>query len=343
MCEIFVQRSREGSISEEGLDEILEKAIRAAQVNDDGWGVFNEEKEVWKTSEQFNREIADAVKAGFKDSKFIVIHLRLASEGDVSDRNAHPFYKKYDGGKEVLVHNGSLHIEKEDGKTDSEELLDRIHEDDGETTVERIKNIMENVFGSASVVFYDENEDLYYFRRTSDFSFMYIEELNEIYGATKEKRLSNMFKEDQLGFFENNKYEKNIREVPEGNIYKISDTIEDVGEIKTYQYHSTYKNGSRVIERYKNRRMGSKNNDDEEDEDGSDNNFQGEQERLGEEDSEEINNTKVEDTKKATDDHHNRKQRNSEEWKALVEEWHDTEKEDELEKKEEWERSFLPF
>lgn len=236
MCEIFfVKNTEDDKVSEEGLKEITEAAIDAGDSNDDGWGVFNENGRYYKTDDQYDEEAAKSIQEEFKDSKFVVIHLRLASQGGVSESNAHPFVKTTEEGFEALVHNGNLYFGDEDDDediTDSEILLRKINKQDEETTEERIKEVMSNCRGSASVMFYDKNNNLYYFRRRSDFSFMKVSEKNEIYGATKEKRLKDMYAEDTDGFFNEDKYYKTVREVPTRTIYKIvGGSIEEVEDI----------------------------------------------------------------------------------------------------------------
>ncbi len=101
--------------------------------NPHGWGlafypdescqIFKEALPAGKSSLAYFLESYDGVR-----SKIIIGHVRLASRGDVSRRNTHPFVRELNGKEYVFAHNGTLHdcgsLEtgrfKPVGETDSE-------------------------------------------------------------------------------------------------------------------------------------------------------------------------------------------------------------------------------
>lgn len=87
-------------------------------------------------------------------------HNRKKTYGVNSDENAHPF--KY--GEIVLFHNGTLnnsHQLKDKYKVDSESIADAL-------STSSAKDVLENIDGSFSLVWYDGAEDAVYFARNSE-------------------------------------------------------------------------------------------------------------------------------------------------------------------------------
>lgn len=235
MCEIFFLFARDGAVSDQGLQELVEAAVPAASGNSDGWGVFNDQRQVLKSSERFTGEDADTVFTQFTGSKFVVLHLRMATQGSVSLDNTHPF----DIGENLLCHNGMISgnwNEYEEGpdETDSLQLLKAIEHRDG-PSVDRLETVLENLSGSLSVFYYDRAGRLYYFRNRARFTFGYNLERGEVFGATKKSRLKDMYERKAFGFFPVQESDLVFRKPEEETIYRISDEgINEVGSFNQY-------------------------------------------------------------------------------------------------------------
>lgn len=231
MCEIFFQYSRDGSIDTRHFVNLLYTAVtEASHRNSDGFGVFNEDKEILKSGDRLQYKHIDQIIDRFKDSKFVVLHLRWATHGEVAERNSHPFKHR----RNVLVHNGSVDTPKcfQNGRADSYQLLRDIYRRKDGDTIEAIRNSLQKTSGSVSVFLHDYKDDLYYFRDTSDFTFGKIEETGEIVGATRRRRLYKAFPEKRLDLFT----------PPEQEIYRVTDEgvmKADRFEMKTFHRGGT--------------------------------------------------------------------------------------------------------
>ncbi|MFU1780237.1 class II glutamine amidotransferase [Haloarcula japonica] len=231
MCEIFFQYSKSGRINTQALVSLLFTAVReASHNNSDGFGVFNEEKQVLKSSDKLEYDHINRIVEEFKGSKFVVIHLRMATQGEVAKRNSHPFKHR----ENVLVHNGSVDTPKrfEKGRADSYQLLREIHRRKDGDTVQAIRDSLRKTSGSVSVFLHDYKDDLYYFRDTSDFTFGEIEETGEIVGATRRRRLHSAFPNTRLELFTPSEQE----------IYKITD--EGVVKADRFEMKTLYRGGT---------------------------------------------------------------------------------------------------
>lgn len=243
MCEIYFIGKQKGKISEKEIREVGKEAVKSSYFNSDGWGAFNEKKRKIKRGRKFKEEDIEEIVEEFKGSKFIVLHLRKATSGGIGKKQAHPFVYK----NKLLVHNGVFYTSGEgvDSKKILEEIGDKKVEEDKDM-VESIKEVLEEEGGTYSIFLYDNKNRLYYFRRRADFTFCYIPQKNLILGATKEKRLKNMFIDEKLNFFKSSKYQKIYKKPEERRIYKISrNKIERVGEIEkgikiSHSYSSNY-------------------------------------------------------------------------------------------------------
>jgi predicted glutamine amidotransferase len=97
----------------------------------------------------------DDVFNRFQGSKFVVLHLRQATQGSISHANTHPF--SY--GDNLLCHNGMItananeYTEQPD-ETDSYRLLKAIEHQDGDSTPEQLEAELANVVGTLSVFYY---------------------------------------------------------------------------------------------------------------------------------------------------------------------------------------------
>jgi len=214
MCEIYFLSNPTGKIKTSNLIRLLHVAAQeGAPRNSDGFGVFNEEREVYKSDNQLGFEDVQEIVEKFKDSRFIVLHLRLATQGAVCFKNSHPFRHR----DNLLVHNGSVTPENhfKDGRADSYQLLRDIYKRKDRDTVKAIQESLKNTSGSVSVFLYDYKGDLYYFRDGSRFKFGKLEDTGEIVGATVGHRLDSAFGWENL----------NLSEPDEGKVYKVGKEV----------------------------------------------------------------------------------------------------------------------
>lgn len=227
MCEIFFQYSKQGEIDINSLVKLLYTAVdEASHRNSDGFGVFNEEKQILKSGDRLQFEDIGEIVEMFSGSKFVVIHLRMATCGEVCKRNSHPFRH----GENVLVHNGSVDTPKqyEKGRADSYQFLREIYRRKDGDTVEAVRDSLRKTTGSVSVFLHDYKDDLYYFRETSDFTFGEVEDTGEIVGATRRNRLHSAFHRHRLNLFTPD----------EGEIYQITDSgVEKVDRFEMKTVH----------------------------------------------------------------------------------------------------------
>jgi predicted glutamine amidotransferase len=220
MCEIFFIHGKNQTIQNQNFLNLLTTAIEEASFNNaDGFGVFNEEGEVYKSKEKFKYKHLSKVYKRFKDSEFVVIHLRMATEGAVIKKNSHPFRHN----SNILVHNGMVTTPStyEEGRADSYQMLRDIYKRKGHDTVKAVKQSLEKTTGSVSVFLYDYKNDLYYFRDGSDFTFAELTDSNELVGATRKSRLYTAFGEQRLSF--QNTEENQIYHIEKGEVKEIAD------------------------------------------------------------------------------------------------------------------------
>lgn len=229
MCEIFFLYGRNDQINPDSLEKLLKTALQAAHRNSDGFGIFNEKKQSFKTAKKLkNGHIPNLVNQ-FADSKFVVIHLRLATTGSVCKANSHPFRHNND----MLVHNGVVrgYNNYEKDRADSYHMLRQIvDERSGGDTVQGIQDAMNDISGRVSVFMHDKNHDLYYFRDGSKFTFAHNPVTNEYVGATDGDKLNDVW-DDNIGhvpYFDN----LNKKDPEEGNILKITD--ENIKKVATF-------------------------------------------------------------------------------------------------------------
>jgi len=239
VCEIFFLYGRNGEINADSLEKLLKTALDAADRNSDGFGIFNDKKQEFKTAKKLKNGHIPNLVSEYAGSKFVVVHLRLATNGSVCQANAHPFRHE----NNLMVHNGVVRNTGDWGKdnTDSYEMMRDIldNREDGDT-VSAIEDTMDNLRGRVSVFFHDNNHNLYYFRDTSTFTFAHNPVTNEYVGATQGDRLHDVW-DDQIGhvgYFDN----LNTKDPEEGNVLKITDDdIEVVGNFDMgYSGSSTY-------------------------------------------------------------------------------------------------------
>jgi predicted glutamine amidotransferase len=89
----------------------------AARYNPHGFGFCTKDR-MYKTLD-FNHFMKEVEKVG--KSENCIIHFRLATTGSIKPANAHPFRQ----GNVFFAHNGVLHIETQNDRTDSETFFEQ--------------------------------------------------------------------------------------------------------------------------------------------------------------------------------------------------------------------------
>jgi len=221
MCEIYFIYNDSEPVKTSNLIRLLHVAVQeGATRNSDGFGLFNEDREVHKSEEQLKFEDLKDLIEKYKDSQFVVLHLRLATQGAVCYKNSHPFKHR----DNLLVHNGSVTPENhfKNGRADSYQLLRDIYKRKDGDTVKAVQDSLNNTSGSVSVFLYDYKNDLYYFRDGSRFQFARLKDTGEIVGATVSRRLTSAYGWENLEF----------KEPEEEKLYKINKDVEKIDTFK---------------------------------------------------------------------------------------------------------------
>lgn len=221
MCEIYFLYNDSEPVKTSNLIRLLHIAVQeGATMNSDGFGLFNEDREVYKSEEQLKFEDLGDIIEKYEGSQFVVLHLRWATQGEVCFENSHPFKHR----RNLLVHNGSVspeyHFQK--GRADSYQLLRDIYKRKDHDTVKAVQDSLNNTSGSVSVFLYDYKDDLYYFRDGSRFQFAQLKDTGEIAGATVSNRLISAFGWENL----------ELIEPEEERLYKINGEVKKVDQFK---------------------------------------------------------------------------------------------------------------
>lgn len=219
MCEIYFLYNDSEPIKTSNLVNLLYTAVQeGARINSDGFGLFNEDREIYKSEDRLTFEDLGEIVEKYSGSQFVVLHLRLATQGAVCFENSHPFKHR----DNVLVHNGSVtpenHFKK--GRADSYQLLRDIYKRKDGDTVKAVQDSLNNTTGSVSVFLYDYNDDLYYFRDGSRFQFARLKDTGELVGATVGQRLTSAFEVENLQF----------QTPEEEKLYKINGDVEKIDQ-----------------------------------------------------------------------------------------------------------------
>lgn len=257
MCEIFYAHSQDkGNTLDKGqLDQLLDSALDASMSNPHGWGIFDDMGKMMKSAFPFDPEAKDKIMNRFKESNFIVLHLRHATHGSTHYSNTHPFT----AGNYFLVHNGVLDSNPIGDRTDSELLLHKIISKGNLRISEKISKTMDNNGGSVSCFLYNSNVDeLYYWRNGSSFEFAYDPESKMLFGATKKMRLKTSLGVNKLGFFEHMPDRIMTQTPGEDKVLKIDSKIQLAS---TFDQPNRY-TGSKFTKRGKDREQGQKHLDD---------------------------------------------------------------------------------
>lgn len=211
MCEIYFAMATDGTtLDSETLWEVALEALNSSLANDDGWGAFNEKRDVMKHPDYFDWQDAVDFVNEYEGSEWVVLHLRFATSGLRDQKNTHPYTMR---GYSV-VHNGvadvtgvptrsiwrakaastkgSERMGYWDRRSDTWAMLHTITQAPGKTTAEKIKASFDGMDGSFSVFLMDPEAQLFYFRDLSLFTFVELAKDNLILGATKRLALEAM-------------------------------------------------------------------------------------------------------------------------------------------------------
>lgn len=229
MCELLYIRSKtEGKpIQRSKIEDLVLAAQNGAYANSDGTGAFNQYGRIFRTEEALHELDYREVVNRLYGSEEVVLHIRASTRGSVCADNAHPFQQD----NQVLAHNGTMHgLHGEDGEVDSEQFLNRVVEADGDNTLERVENSLEETRGWLSIFYRDiASGDTYYFRNRANFTFG--ETHDCIVGATSSKRLDQMQEFGQYDVF-------GRFEPVEGRIYRLDNTHPETNGVAEYELSS---------------------------------------------------------------------------------------------------------
>ena len=109
MCELFTMSSSTPSEVSFSLDE-FSKHGGLTNLHRDGWGIAyydnNDARIIKEACSASESNYLSFVKNLKIQSKIIISHIRLATQGEVSVRNTQPFSRELGGRQHVFVHNG---------------------------------------------------------------------------------------------------------------------------------------------------------------------------------------------------------------------------------------------
>ena len=210
MCEINLFYGIERSVGKKEVAMLIKNTIASvSNINNDGYGFFNESGNIYKKGRKFTGSEAKQFGSMFDDSKFVISHVRNATSGVRSDANSHPF----SDGRFVIVHNGTItnfysvrNDFKSEADVDSAIILDVIRKyyDECKSVDKAIKKACKKLSGSFSVFVYDIIERrLYYFRHDAFFEFalVMIDNTKYIIGSTSSENMVRFSGKLQDGFF----------------------------------------------------------------------------------------------------------------------------------------------
>ena len=217
MCEIFVVLSTNNQkLPKSTIEGLLKSALASSPSNPDGWGAFWERSDSHgfrKSDKAFRDTDIPKILQSYRGSRFFAFHTRHATS-KVCYENSHPFTLSTFRG----CHNGVLHDNNyHNNGSDSLDMMKTIQSSPGETLDKKILSAMSSVEGTYSVLLHAFNENkLYYFRNTPQFTFLLDKTNHLIYGATKIERIYNLIPKLH-GFFS----EHIKRDPHEDSVYSI--------------------------------------------------------------------------------------------------------------------------
>jgi len=243
MCEILLLNTTDNSyLSKLEIDNFLTRVLEAGYSNPDGYGILYENG-YYKRDIRFDETQITPILQHFRKSRFFILHTRLATS-KINYKNTHPVLIRNNGSKFLAVHNGVVNVYDEKYSKydlDSLQMFYKISDQKG-AIPDKIKHGMRDIGGSYSCFIYDYS-DLYYYRDEREFTFMFNENENRLYGATNISRLDD-FKTTKLNFFNTSL----LKEPDPYCIYKITIGAGDIiktGDIEREQWdfnYSHYKN-----------------------------------------------------------------------------------------------------
>lgn len=127
---------------------------RAWDNNPHGGGLVwkNEGEEVYFQKGFMNKkEFLDKIAEINKDTTSFIAHFRIKSVGEIKPENCHPFVME----KLTFAHNGTLHIDPEKGKTDSETFGNAFLFDKDMSWVKDYKVLLEMALGTSKFAIMD--------------------------------------------------------------------------------------------------------------------------------------------------------------------------------------------
>lgn len=254
MCEINFAYCINGTLEAKDIDAlIINTGKSVGYTNKDGFGFFNDKCKIYKRGKEFGSNDAKQAKQMFKDSKFIISHVRFKTSGEKSARNSHPFMN----GRFIWLHNGVISDFEEiaakfglaGAKVDSEVICGVLHHfiDKGLSFKKAMRKTAQELSGSLSVFIYDKKERrLYYFRHTANFNMRLVKvgEKVMIFGATDEDNLKPLpYFSDCYGFWKQDYTYIAAKEPKEDILYCISDSgISEVCDLEFKPYSTACRN-----------------------------------------------------------------------------------------------------
>jgi len=223
MCELYIAKKfGSNTLETETIRNLLESALEGSRTNPDGFGAFNDAGKQVHSEHRFKKKHIDGIVEHFEGSDFFVFHVRMATTGEVTKKNAHPFQN----GNILMSHNGVIRgVSSEDGNVDSEQFLNHVMNEQGDFLSEKISNAVRDVGGSFSN-FFRTGDDLLYFRKTSSMTFELREDENLLLGATKDRRLDNIPVKSEgfiKKFFKKSDSVRHRKNPEEEVLYRITD------------------------------------------------------------------------------------------------------------------------
>lgn len=201
MCEIHYIKPLGRKINKEDIQQ-LTTLLRSSWSNKDGFGVTNGEH-ILKRETKFRNTYIDQIVNEFTDSKFILGHNRIKTNGKAKKTNAHPFVND----RFIWVHNGHISNYDElvirhklngisvDSKIIGELLLKECETE--EDVVKALINTLNQLSGGFSVFIYDTKEDrMFYFKHGQTFQFRILETRNGetmIIGSSDKSNLDDIY------------------------------------------------------------------------------------------------------------------------------------------------------
>jgi len=253
MCEINFMYAIDGKLTNTDILQINKMLTLGKQINNNGFGLFNEEGKIYKSPEMYRNSLFSRhILEKFNNSQFIVSHNRLATTGKTKKNNTHPFKV----GRFIFCHNGILINHQElirKYKITPESYTDSIvighvlnhHFKNTKDVLKSIQLMAEDITGTFSVFIYDTVEKrLYYIRNSAEFDFTLFtfKDKKIIVGSTNYKNHDKIYYERYYGFpremYEDSYYKKTHDEI----IYEISNKgIKKIGDFVATSYTYYYK------------------------------------------------------------------------------------------------------